>query len=128
VQGARVRYGVSERRACRLLQQWRGTQRYAPQRRVDEDQLTAAIIALAGQYGRYGYRRITALLNQAGFAVGKDRVQRIWRCAGLKYLNSRSRGADCGSTMAPVSGCARYVPITSGAMISWPLRPTMAGA
>ena len=84
VQNARTRYGVSERRACRLLQQWRGTQRYLPQRRVDEDQLTAAIIALAGQYGRYGYRRITALLNQAGLAVGKDRVQRIWRRAGLK--------------------------------------------
>ena len=75
---------MSERRACRLLQQGRGTQRYAPQRRVDEDQLTAAIIALAGQYGRYGYRRITALLNQAGLAVGKDRGQRIWRRAGLK--------------------------------------------
>ncbi len=75
---------MSERWACRLLQQWRGTQRYVPLQRVDEDQLTAAIIALATQYGRYGYRRITALLNQAGFQVGKDRVQRIWRRAGLK--------------------------------------------
>lgn len=55
-----------------------------PQRRVDEDQLTAASIALASPYGRYGYRRITALLNQAGFRVGKDRVQRSWRRAGLK--------------------------------------------
>ena len=55
-----------------------------PLRRVDENQLTAAIIALASQYRRYGYRRITALLNQAGFQVGKDRVQRIWRRAGLK--------------------------------------------
>jgi hypothetical protein len=53
-------------------------------RRVDEDQLTTAIIALASQYGRYGYRRITVLLNQAGFQIGKDRVQRIWRRAGLK--------------------------------------------
>ncbi len=84
MQGARAKYGVSERRACRLLHQWRGTQRYTPLRRVDEDQLTAAIIALASQYGRYGYRRITALLNLAGFQVGKDRVQRIWRRAGLK--------------------------------------------
>ncbi len=75
---------MSERWACRLLQQWRGTQRYVPLRRVDEDQLTAAIIALASQYGRYGYRRITALLNQAGVRVGRDRVQRIWRRAGLK--------------------------------------------
>jgi putative transposase len=66
------------------MQQGRGTQRYAPLRRVDEDALTAAIIALAGQYGRYGYRRVTALLNQAGWPVGKDRVQRIWRREGLK--------------------------------------------
>jgi putative transposase len=81
---ARARYGVSERWACRLLHQWRGTQRYAPLRRVAEDALTAAIIALAGQYGRYGYRRVTALLNHSGWPVGKDRVQRIWRREGLK--------------------------------------------
>jgi putative transposase len=66
------------------LQQWRGPQRYTPLRRVDEEALTTAIIALAGRYGRYGYRRVTALLNQAGWLVGKDRVQRIWRREGLK--------------------------------------------
>lgn len=43
-----------------------------------------AIIALAKQYGRYGYRRITALLQHAGWRVGKDRVERIWRREGLK--------------------------------------------
>ncbi len=75
------------------MQQWRGSQRYAPSRRVDEDALTAAIIALAGQYGRYGYRRITALSHQAGWAVGKDRVQRIWRREGLKVPQKpRPRG------------------------------------
>ena len=75
---------MSERSACRLLRQWRGTQRYVPLHRSDEDQLTAAIIALASQFDRYGYRRITVLLNQAGLSVGKDRGQRIWRRAGLK--------------------------------------------
>jgi putative transposase len=39
---------------------------------------------LASQYGRYGYRRITALLQRAGWRVGKDRVERIWRREGLK--------------------------------------------
>jgi len=39
---------------------------------------------LACQYGRYGYRRITAMLNRGGFPVGKDRVSRIWRREGLK--------------------------------------------
>jgi putative transposase len=81
---ARAKYGISERWACRLLQQGRGTQRYAPLRRLDEAALTRAIIALAGRYGRYGYRRVTALLNQSGWPVGKDRVQRIWRREGLK--------------------------------------------
>jgi transposase InsO family protein len=64
--------------------QSRGTQRYQPTQRHDEAPLTQAIIALACQYGRYGYRRITALLQLAGWFVGKDRVQRIWRREGLK--------------------------------------------
>ena len=51
---------------------------------ADEDALTRAIIALASEYGRYGYRRVTALLQAAGWRVGKDRVQRIWRREGLK--------------------------------------------
>jgi transposase InsO family protein len=52
--------------------------------RADEDALTGAILALAARYGRYGYRRITALLQEAGWNVGVDRVQRIWRREGLK--------------------------------------------
>jgi transposase InsO family protein len=52
--------------------------------RADEDALTQAIMALAAQYGRYGYRRVTKLLNDAGWDVGVDRVLRIWRREGLK--------------------------------------------
>ena len=55
-----------------------------PRGRGDEDALTADIIALASQYGRYGYRRITALLREAGWAVNAKRVERIWRREGLK--------------------------------------------
>jgi len=68
---------MTERRACRLANQPRGTQRYRAIRREDEDALTQAIVQLASQYGRYGYRRITALLKRAGWRVGKDRVERI---------------------------------------------------
>ena len=90
---AREQYEVSERRACRVVKQWRGTQRYLPLRRTDEDELTRAILALGAKYGRYGYRRITALLQNAGWAVGKDRVQRIWRREGLKVpQKQRARG------------------------------------
>jgi hypothetical protein len=84
VEHAREKHELSERHACRLVKQWRGTQRYVPIQRVDEDALTRAIITLASEYGRYGYRRITALLRTAGWQVGKDRVQRIWRREGLK--------------------------------------------
>ena len=75
---------MTERRVCRLANQPRGTQRYRAIRREDEDALTQAIVQLASQYGRYGYRRITALLKRAGWRVGKDRVERIWRREGLK--------------------------------------------
>jgi putative transposase len=66
------------------VNQPRGTQRYQPTQREDEDTLTQAIIAAASQYGRYGYRRITAVLRDNGWHVGKDRVGRIWRREGLK--------------------------------------------
>jgi hypothetical protein len=76
--------GASERHACLLLGQPRGTQRYRPTQREDEAPLTQAIVTLASQYGRYGYRRITALPVRSGWQVGKDRVERIWRREGLK--------------------------------------------
>jgi putative transposase len=80
----RKRHGVSERHACRVLRQPRSTQRYRPIIRDDEEPLTAAIIQLAGQYGRYGYRRVTALLRSDGWHVNHKRVERIWRREGLK--------------------------------------------
>jgi putative transposase len=93
VRHARQNYPISERHACRLLGQWRGTQRYQGLYRADEDELTRVIIALASEYGRYGYRRITIELNKAGWLVGKDRVQKIWRREGLKVpQKQRPRG------------------------------------
>ena len=67
-----------------MLGQHRSTQRKVPRGRDDEERLTADIIALAREYGRYGYRKITALLRQAGWAVNAKRVERIWRQEGLK--------------------------------------------
>jgi transposase InsO family protein len=84
VERAERDYGMSERHACRLLGQWRGTQRYQSIQRADEDELTAVVIALATQYGRYGYKKITALLQMGGWKVSRDRVERIWRREGLK--------------------------------------------
>ena len=57
---------VSERRACRVLGQVRRTQRYTLKVADDEAILTENIVSLATEYGRYGYRRITALLRRDG--------------------------------------------------------------
>jgi transposase InsO family protein len=77
--------GVSERRACKVLEQARATQRRSLSPPSDEERLIRDIVALATMYGRYGYRRITALLNnEYGWKVNHKRVERIWRKEGLK--------------------------------------------
>ncbi len=86
-------HSVSERFACRVLGQHRSTQRKAPIRADDEAALTADIVALALQYGRYGYRRITAMLRDAGWAVNHKRVERIWRREGLKVPQKQPKRA-----------------------------------
>ncbi|WP_106387463.1 IS3 family transposase [Cognatishimia activa] len=80
----RSQFKVSERRACRVLGQHRSTQRHVPRGRPDEDRLVADMIELARQFGRYGYRRIAALLREAGWSVSDGRVERLWRREGLK--------------------------------------------
>ena len=76
---------MPERRVCRALGQHRSTQRKQPRGRDDEEQLTADIVELARQYGRYGYRKIAELLRStAGWVVNDKRVERIWRREGLK--------------------------------------------
>lgn len=84
VEYVQQRLGVSERRACRVLKQPRSTQRYQRVQAGDEERLTGRIMALASEYGRYGYRRVTALLRNEGWQVNHKRVERIWRQEGLK--------------------------------------------
>ena len=75
---------VSERRVCRVLGQHRSTQRRLPRGRADEERLIADMIELTRQYGRYGYRRVAALLRDTGWQVNDKRVERLWRREGLK--------------------------------------------
>jgi len=85
---------VSERRACKVLEQARATQRRKLPPPSDENQLTDDIIALATRYGRYGYRRVTALLNnEYGWRVNHKRVERIWRKEGLKVPKKQPKRA-----------------------------------
>jgi hypothetical protein len=73
----------------------------------DEAALTADITALALQYGRYGYRRITAMLHQAGWIVNVKRVERIWRREGLKVPHKQPKR---GRLWLNDSSCIRLRP------------------
>lgn len=85
------RYNISERRACKALSIHRSMVRYCRKSLSDEGGLRSDIIRLASQYGRYGYRRITALLRVNGWQVNHKRVERIWREEGLKVPKKQKK-------------------------------------
>jgi len=99
--------GVSERRACRVLGQHRATQRHQTAARPDEAALTAAIVAYATQYGRYGYRRITVLLRGDGWTVNVKRVARVRRQEGLKVPQRQPKR---GRLWLTDGSCIRFRP------------------
>ena len=67
-----------------MIGQPRSTQRYKEKYKTDEEALRADVIRLSTKYGRYGYRRITALLRGYGWHVNHKRGERIWRQEGRK--------------------------------------------
>ena len=82
---------VSKRRACRVVNQPRSTQNYNKQETDNNKLLRERILELASQYGRYGYRRIWAMLRAEGFIVNRKRVYRIWREEGLKVPSKQPK-------------------------------------
>ncbi|HAO35056.1 MAG TPA: hypothetical protein DCQ40_02695, partial [Hyphomonas sp.] len=108
--------GATERRACRVIGQHRSTQRKPRVVRQDEDVLTAAIIALAERFGRYGYRRITALLRRDGWHVNEKRVYRIWRREGLKVPMKQPKR---GRLWLNDGSCIRLRPMHKGHVWSY---------
>ena len=107
---------VSERRACRVVGQHRSTQRRLPTPRSDQENLTQAVINLAEKYGRYGYRRITALLNREGWRVSVGRVYRIWRREGLKVPQKQPKR---GRLWLNDGSCVRLRPAHKGHVWSY---------
>ena len=98
---------VSERRACAALGQHRSTQRKVARGLEDEERLTADIIALARQYGRYGYRKIAGMLrDQAGWIVNDKRVERIWRLEGLKVPKKQPKRGRLWLAVPPLAAAA----------------------
>ena len=98
--GARVRRqqvayarsrGLSSRRACALLSVARSTIGYAS-RLADKDAPVLTVMReLAGQYPRYGYRKIRIFLARRGHGLSPERTYRLWRQAGLQVPRRRPR-------------------------------------
>jgi len=112
----RTQCGYSERRICKALGISRNTVRYEPQPRPDESALTGSIVKLAGQYGRYGYRRVHALLQSQGWQVSHGRVARIWRREGLKVPSKQPKR---GRLWLHDGSCIRLRPERPNHVWSW---------
>lgn len=94
----------SERRACVLVRQPRGTNRYVPREGSEEKRLVKRLHALARRFPRYGYRRLTDMLRQEGWKVNKKRVCRLCRREGLKVFKRQRRRLFHGKTsLLPVT-------------------------
>lgn len=99
-----------------MIGQHRSTQRKARTPRSDEPALTEAIIRLATQFGRYGYRRITELLRRDGWHVNEKRVYRISRREGLKVPQKQPKR---GRLWLNDGSCVRLRPAHKGHVWSY---------
>jgi putative transposase len=101
--------GVSERKACALLQVARSSLRYDSRLPTKDGPALAAMQALAAQYPRYGYRRIQVFLERDGHRMCADRAWRLWRKAGLQVPRKRPRRrvAVCRPRPQPATGAGQ---------------------
>jgi len=88
----------SERRACVLLSQPRGTQRYKGKEDPIEKRLLKRLRAIAKDFPRYGYRRLTDKLREEGWRVNRKRVRRLCQLEGLKVFKKRRQRNSRGKT------------------------------
>ncbi|MBK6779756.1 MAG: IS3 family transposase [Gemmatimonadetes bacterium] len=116
VADVRSRLGYSERRVCRALGIARSSIRYLPTPRADDGPLRAAIVRLAAQYGRYGYRRVQALLALEGWVVSLSRVERIWKQEGLRVPQRQPKR---GRLWLANGSCVRLRPAHRHHVWSW---------
>jgi transposase InsO family protein len=97
-------FGVSQRRACRVLGQARSSQRKEPRRKEAEAELLKRLLELVRRHPRFGYRRIAVLLRREGWRVNRKRVWRLWRQQGLKVPRKQRKKRRLGSS---ANGCVR---------------------
>jgi transposase InsO family protein len=89
---------VSERRACRAVEQASSSQRYRPRERSGERELVGMMLQLVRRHPRFGYRRVWALLRAEGFDVNRKRVHRLWKREGLKVPQKQHKRRRLGSS------------------------------
>jgi len=87
----RQKLDISERRTCRIIGLARSTLQYKAAPKYDEDALRLALIRLAKQYARYGYRKIAKLLRIEGWHINHKKVERLWREEGLQLPHRHKR-------------------------------------
>ena len=87
----RQKLDTRERRTCKTIGLARSTFRYKSVKKNNDDELHLALIRLAKQYGRYGYRKIAQLLRVEGWAVNHKKVERLWREEGLQLPHRHKR-------------------------------------
>jgi putative transposase len=104
VRHARQTFEISERRACRVLEQPRSSQRYVSTKVGKDAALVQRMVALSHENPRYGYRRAWALLRREGWEVNKKRIQRFWREAGLRVPTKERKRRRLGTSE---NGCTR---------------------
>jgi putative transposase len=114
--GARVRRqqvayalgrGLSSRRACALLSVARSTLGYQSRLVAKDTPALTTMRELAGQYPRYGYRRIRIFLQRAGHTMSADRAHRLWRQAALQVSRRRPRRRAAASRPRPLPSTMR---------------------
>ena len=111
------RFGVSQRRACRVPGQQRSTQRQPPKKATEEEgRLVARVLELVRQHPRFGYRRIWALLRREGWRVNRKRVHRLWRQQGLRVPRKQRKKRRLGSS---ASSCVRRPAEHKGHVWAW---------
>ena len=91
-----ARFGLSVRRACRLVGLWRASQQYQPHPRSDEAPLRHRLRELAEQRHRFGCPRLHVLLRREGFLVNHKRTERLYREEGLALRRKRHRKRAAG--------------------------------
>ena len=98
------KFGISERRACKAIDQPRSSQRFKAKPRSDEAPLVKRILQLARARPRFGYRRIGGLLTLEGWRAGLSRVFRLWQREGLKVPQKKRKRRRLGMS---ANGCHR---------------------